>query len=348
MREESWISKIAFFFNKVLALLTIFAYLLPFLSPKLFPFLSVLTLSLPFFLFLNFIFFVVWVLQLKRKFLLSAFVLLIGITFINKFYKFSKVEVVEESTDFTLMSFNVRLFNLYEWLPNKEVPEEITELIQGYNPDILCLQEYSPNEEVRLRNFTHKYIKVEGGKNKYGQAIFSKFEIINRGEINFPNSSNNVIFADIVKNIDTIRVYSMHLQSIKISTDIHEKLNESKSKFIFKRISSAFKEQQLQSELIQQHYKDCKYPKIVCGDMNNSAFSYVYRNIKVDMNDAFEQAGNGFGASYNFKFYPARIDYIFVENIILVKEFKTDDSVQLSDHFPVFTRLNMQPKAKSN
>ena len=284
MREESWISKIAFFFNKVLALLTIFAYLLPFLSPKLFPFLSVLTLSLPFFLFLNFIFFVVWVLQLKRKFLLSAFVLLIGITFINKFYKFSKVEVVEESTDFTLMSFNVRLFNLYEWLPNKEVPEEITELIQGYNPDILCLQEYSPNEEVRLRNFTHKYIKVEGGKNKYGQAIFSKFEIINRGEINFPNSSNNVIFADIVKNIDTIRVYSMHLQSIKISTDIHEKLNESKSKFIFKRISSAFKEQQLQSELIQQHYKDCKYPKIVCGDMNNSAFSYVYRNIKVDMN----------------------------------------------------------------
>ena len=143
-------------------------------------------------------------------------------------------------------------------------------------------------------------------------------------------------------------IYSMHLQSIKISTDIHEKLNESKSKFIFKRISSAFKEQQLQSELIQQHYKDCKYPKIVCGDMNNSAFSYVYRNIKVDMNDAFEQAGNGFGASYNFKFYPARIDYIFVENIILVKEFKTDDSVQLSDHFPVFTRLNMQPKAKSN
>ncbi|WP_430400255.1 endonuclease/exonuclease/phosphatase family protein [Flavobacterium sp.] len=341
MQEESWISKIAFFFNKVLALLTLVAYILPFLSPKLFPFLSVLTLSMPLFLFLNFIFFMVWLLQLKRKFLLSAFVLFIGFTFINKFYKFSETNIKEESTDFTLMSFNVRLFNLYDWLPNKEVPEQITEVIQNYNPDILCLQEYSPNDKVRVRNFTYKHIKLEGGKNKYGQAIFSKFEIINTGEINFPNSSNNVIYADIIKNIDTIRVYSMHLQSIKISTDIHENIDENKSKFIFKRISSAFKEQQLQSELIQKHYEECSYPKIVCGDMNNSAFSYVYRNIRGNMVDAFESAGTGFGASYNFKYYPARIDYVFVEEGIEVKEFITDNSVQLSDHFPVFTRLNL-------
>ena len=344
MLEESWISKTAFFFNKVLALLTLVAYILPFLSPKLFPFLSVLTLSMPLFLFLNFIFFMVWLLQLKRKFCLSAFVLLIGFTFINKFYKFSETNSKEETTDFTLMSFNVRLFNLYEWLPNKEVPEQITELIQNYNPDILCLQEYSPNDKVRVRNFGYNHIKLEGGRNKYGQAIFSKFEIINTGEINFPNSSNNVIFADIIKNVDTIRVYSMHLQSIKISTDIHENIDENKSKFIFKRISSAFKEQQLQSELIQKHYDECSYPKIVCGDMNNSAFSYVYRNIKGNMADAFEKAGTGFGASYNFKYYPARIDYVFVEEGIEVKEFKTDNSVQLSDHFPVFTRLNLDVK----
>jgi endonuclease/exonuclease/phosphatase family metal-dependent hydrolase len=342
MQQESWISKIAFFFNKVLALLTILAYILPFLAPKLFPFLSVLTLLMPLFIILNFIFFMIWVLQLKRKAFLSAVVLLIGFTFISKFYKFSETNLPESSHEFKLMSFNVRLFNLYEWLPEKNIPEQITDVIQDYNPDILCLQEYSPNDAVRLRNFPYKHIVLHGNRNKYGQAIYSKFEIVNTGEITFPNSSNNVIFADIVNQKDTVRVYSMHLQSIKISTDIHERLDENKSKFIFKRISNAFKEQQLQSELMKAHYDSCRYAKIVCGDMNNSAFSYVYRNIKDNMNDTFEEAGTGFGKSYNFKFYPARIDYIFVEDNIQVKEYKTNDQVKLSDHFPLMTRLEFK------
>lgn len=81
--------------------------------------------------------------------------------------------------------------------------------------------------------------------------------------------------------------------------------------------------------------------------MNNSAFSYVYRNIKGTMIDAFESAGSGFGASYNFKYYPARIDYVFVEEGVEVKEFKTDNSVELSDHYPVYTRLNLSPKSKN-
>ncbi len=341
MQKESFISKLAFFCNKVLALLTILAYILPFLAPKLFPFLSVLTLALPLFIILNFAFFILWLLQLKRKMLLSALVLLIGLTFINRLYRFDEVVLPEETTDFTLMSYNVRLFNLYEWLPEKDIPEKITDVIQDYNPDILCLQEYSPNDRVRLRNFPYKYVKVYGKKNKSGQAIYSKFPIINKGEIDFPNSSNNVIFADIVNQKDTLRVYSMHLQSVKISNDIHEKIDENKSKFIFKRISEAFSEQQLQAEMIKAHYQNCHYPKIICGDMNNSAFSYVYSTIKGDMKDAFEEAGQGFGKSYNFDLYPARIDYILTEPNFIIKDFTSNTQVKLSDHFPVYARLNL-------
>lgn len=334
----------AFFVNKVLALLTFLAYILPFLAPKLFPFLSVLTLILPFFLIVNAVFFVVWSLQLKKKAFLSGLVLLIGITFINRLYRFDSDVVEKTVEDFTVMSYNVRLFNKYEWLPNKKVAEDISDVIQNYNPDILCLQEFTPNEKVRLRNYPYQCIELKGKKNKYGQAIFSKYKIIHTGEIDFPNSTNNVIFADILKFKDTIRVYSMHLQSVKISTDIHEKIDENKSKFIFKRISEAFKEQQLQSELVKAHYEQCDYPKIICGDMNNSAFSYVYRNIRGDMKDAFSEAGVSFGKSYNFKYYPARIDYVFAEKTFEIKEFITDHSVQLSDHFPIITRMKIDVK----
>jgi endonuclease/exonuclease/phosphatase family metal-dependent hydrolase len=121
-------------------------------------------------------------------------------------------------------------------------------------------------------------------------------------------------------------------------------MDEKRSKFIFKNISKAFSQQQQQSELIKEHYLSCHHPKIICGDMNNSAFSYVYRTIRGDLKDAFEEAGSGFGKSYNYKYYPARIDYIFVEKNIEVKEFSSLDFFIQSDHFPQLARLNINKK----
>ncbi len=332
------------FFNIVLVLVTIGAYVLPYLAPKTFPFLSVFTLILPFLLIVNFMFFVYWLLQFKKLMLLSALVLFIGITFINKFYKFSDLNLPKSESEFSIMSYNVRLFNLYEWMPKDDTPEQITRFVEQENPDILCLQEYSPVENINFNQYKYNFIDLDGNKNKYGQAIYSKFKIINKGEIDFPSSSNKVIFVDIKRKKDTIRVYSMHLQSIKISTDINDKMDESKSKFIFNRISKAFAEQQLQAELIKENVSKCEYPKIICGDMNNSAFSYVYRIIKGDLKDAFVEAGSGFGKSYNYKYYPARIDYFFVENDFEVKQYQSFDQFFHSDHFPLSIRLELKEK----
>lgn len=342
MRNQTWLSKIMRFLNIVLVVVTIIAYILPFLAPKLFPFLSVFSLILPLLLIINFLFFVFWLIQFKKNMLISGIVLLLGITFINKFYKFSETDLPESENDFTIMSYNVRLFNLYEWLPKNDIPQQITNFVKEENPDILCIQEFSPVEKINFSQYKYNYVNIEGKKNKYGQAIFSKFKIIDKGEIDFPNSSNKVIFADILRKKDTIRVYSMHLQSIKISTDINEKIDEEKSKFIFNRISEAFAEQQQQAEMIKQNVDACKLPKIICGDMNNSAFSYVYRLIKGDLKDAFEEAGSGFGKSYNYKKYPARIDYFLVENEFEVKAYKSFDSFYNSDHFPLSTRLELK------
>ena len=346
MREQTWLSKIMFFLNIVLTVLTFLAYSLPFLTPKAFPFLSVLTLILPLFLILNFFFFVYWLLQFKRYMLLSGLALLLGITFINRFYKFSETNLPKEDTDFKVMSYNVRLFNIYEWLPKDDVAEQISKLINEKFPDILCLQDFTTNDNVDFSRYPYSYVKLNGEKLKYGQAIYSNYKIINKGEIEFPDSFNNAIFADVLKGKDTIRVYSIHLQSVKISADINEKIDEAKSKFILKRLSLAFGKQQQQSEIISEHFENCPYPKIICSDLNNSAFSYVYRTIKGDMKDAFEEAGTGFGKSYNFKYYTARIDFILVDDAIQVKQFKSIDTFFQSDHFPQITRLNLEKKAE--
>jgi len=274
--------------------------------------------------------------------------LLLGITFITKFYKYSKVELPETEGDFTVMSYNVRLFNLFNWIPNPKVTHNIRTFINDKNPDILCIQEYSKSAKVDLRVYKYKFILMLGKQIKTGQAIFSKFPIVDSGNIEFPNSNNNAVYADIKKGKDTIRVYNIHLQSIKITPDVDEinqdlnEINQQKSTQIFHRISRAFKAQQVQAALIKNHKKQCHFPILICGDMNNSAFSFVYRNIKGTLNDTFEEAGEGFGTTYNFKYYPARIDYIFSDKNIKVKSFSTFPEFKNSDHFPIMTRLELE------
>ncbi|MBF6609117.1 MAG: endonuclease/exonuclease/phosphatase family protein [Flavobacterium sp.] len=349
MKKLSWFNKFMFFLNIVLTVLTVIAYVLPFLAPRAFPIFSVLTLFLPMFLIVNGLFFIYWAIMLKRQIILSALVLLAGITFINKFYKFSSTASPVEQGDFKIMSYNVRLFNLFEWITDKSVPADMLAFINEQNPDILCIQEFSESAKMDFKVFPYKYVMMQGDNIKTGQGIFSKFPIINQGKIELPESHNNVVYVDIRKGLDTLRVYSMHLQSVKITPDVdeinHDNINsmdQKKSQAILRRLSKAFTAQQQQAEIMVQHTKSCTYPIIICGDMNNSAFSFVYRHIKGNLSDSFEEAGKGFGQTYNFKYYPARIDYIFADPKIKVKDFESFSQFEYSDHYPIMARLSMR------
>ena len=75
--------------------------------------------------------------------------------------------------------------------------------------------------------------------------------------------------------------------------------------------------------------------------MNNSAFSYVYRNIKGNLQDAFVVAGRGFGKTYDFKYYPARIDYIFFDNRFKIYSFENHTEIIDSDHFPIVAKFEI-------
>lgn len=350
MKQLSWPNKIVYFFNIVLAVLTFGAYFFPFLAPKVFPLLSVFTLFLPMLLVLNLLFFVWWAIQIKRHALLSGVVLLLGMTFISKFYKFGSEDYVPQDGDFKVMSYNVRLFNKFEWSEKTTVPVEISDFVKENDPDILCIQEYSAMESFDTSRYPYGYVAIQHGQISTGQAIFSKYKIIGKGDIPFADTSNKAIYADVLKGTDTIRIYNMHLQSIKISPDVHEiegdinGIDKKKSQMMLRRISTAFRRQQSQAEMLREHRADWTHRVIICGDMNNSAFSYVYRTIRGELNDSFEKAGSGFGRSYDLKYYPLRIDYIFTDPAYDVKSFRSFPEIVDSDHFPVLTVLSEKAK----
>lgn len=340
MKKLRGINKIVYVINVVMAVVLLFSYSLPFLPPKTFALLSVLNLGVPFLIVCNALFFLYWLVKLKRQLILSLFVLFIGYALFGSVYKFSSSKKIDSPSNFKVMNYNVRLFNLYEWIPEKNIETKIIDLIKTESPDVLSIQEYHPHKNVDLSFFKYKFEKLSGKKTKYGQAIFSQFPIINSGSVEFPKTSNNAIFIDVVKDNDTIRVYNVHLESMRIDTKIESLKNED-SELLFNRVGSTFKMQQSQAELFLKHKNQCPYKIIVCGDFNNTSFSYVYRKIKSGLKDTFKVAGNGFGRTYDFKFFPVRIDYIFAEDDFSVNGFKAYNE-HYSDHYPIMATLSLQ------
>ena len=83
-----------------------------------------------------------------------------------------------------------------------------------------------------------------------------------------------------------------------------------------------------------------KFPEIICTDLNNNAFSESYKNLSKNRIDAFNEKGSGFGSTYQFPFFPLRIDYIFISPEIRVLDFITHD-IELSDHKPISAKLQL-------
>lgn len=339
LKKLSLVNKIIFGINSLFAMMLLLSYILPYVAPNNFAILAVLSLAVPFLILTNLLFLLYWLMNVKKQLFLSLFVLIVGFNHVSSLYNFSNSKDVKTEGNLSIMNYNVRLFDLYNWINLDNVQEDMVAFIKKESPDIISFQEYHPHEKVDLSFYKYKYEELSGERVKYGQAIFSKFPIVNSGSVEFPDTGNNAIFADIVKDKDTIRVYNVHLQSLRIDTENGELSKENSGRLI-KRASETFKMQQFQSELFLLHKNKSPHKMIICGDFNNTAYSYVYKEIKGELIDAFGKAGNGFGRTFDFKYFPVRIDFILTDKAFKINHFKTYD-VKFSDHFPVLTKVSL-------
>ena len=322
-----------------MALLFFASLTLPYVPPKSFPLLSIMSLAVPLLLFAHVLFIIYWLLSgIKKQFLLSFLSILVAIGLSFFPYKFNAREVVSGSS-FGVMNFNVRLFNKYEWITSDKIPDEISDFIKKEAPEIVTLQEYANNNDFSI-SYPYQYKKLNRGKKGTGLAIFSKFRIVNQGSLDFENSNNNAIFIDILRSDDTIRVYNVHLESFGIKPDsVDLNLDETRSRKLIYRLKNSFTKQQDQVEKFLEHRKTCHYKTIISGDFNNTAFSWAYRKLKGDLNDSFIEAGQGFGKTYPFNNYPLRIDFILSDKKFKVNQHKNFE-IKLSDHEPVMARFS--------
>ncbi len=250
----------------------------------------------------------------------------------------------------TVMSFNTMGLNFLSHEDVQIREKKTADFLHFLNGegaiDILCTQEntaYSSGLIAERFQFPYQH------KIPYiGAAIFSRYPIVKTGNIAFETRVNSCVWADIKLPKQTVRVYSMHLQSNQVSTQTEKVLAERQLReedtwvevrSIFGRIRHTSRIRAQQAETIAQHARQSPHPVILCGDLNEPPLSYTYRTLAKGLTDSFRAAGGGLGSTYAGRIPALRIDYIFCDpgfDIFDTKILKK----QYSDHYPVLTKLS--------
>jgi len=366
-KKLSGINKLILVFNFIAVALLFGAYLSLVVSPSFFYPLAFLGLGFLIIIFINLLFVLYWIILFKLHALLSFTTILIGLFLLPRLLqlKSSKTEITSKTTGDSLvkvMSYNVRLFDLYNWTNNKKTRDRLFQFIKNQETDIANFQEFYSDDSNEFINvdslkkklgftFSHVYYTTTlRNKNHWGIATLSKFPIIGKGNIKFNTKGNNsCIYSDIVKDKDTVRFYNIHLQSIHFKNEDYkfiDSLNNNRdvdevkgTRKILGKLKRAFVKRSIQVDLVIEHIKKSPYKVVVCGDFNDTPISYTYQNFSENLDDAFIQSGVGFGSTNN-EILPKRIDYVFHSRQIQSYSFKTIKS-NLSDHYPlsVFVRM---------
>jgi endonuclease/exonuclease/phosphatase family metal-dependent hydrolase len=358
--------------NIILAVLFLLGCYAANFNPQYYWFLGFLTLS-SLYLLAGLLFFIIFWLFAKRVFMLvSIAAIAIAWKPIGQLIKFNKGSFtqVKATNNLRVMSWNIEHFDILEHKTHPETKEKMLDLINQYNPDIACFQEmvggekdstainYVPTIAKKLNYTTYFYAYDKqndfDSKHSFGTIIFSRYSIINKQILTNGNNNYNAMFqfVDILKNNDTIRVFNVHLQSLKFSEDnlkyikdagTNAEISLEKSKSIIAKLKTGFVKRKDQSERIATAISQSPYPVIVCGDFNDVPNSYAYCTIGKGLKNSFAEKGSGIGRTFSGISPTLRIDNIFVDSKFDVEQYIRIPK-KLSDHFPIISDVRLTNK----
>jgi endonuclease/exonuclease/phosphatase family metal-dependent hydrolase len=362
---RKYIRQIPIWTNVVVACALFIAYLANYISPARFWVPAFFGLAYPFILLLNIGFVIFWLWRRKIYAIISFIIILAGFGNIGRFLQsgfFTKH--ITNLNEIKLLSYNVRIFNLYNWEKGGSKRDDIVNFVIRQKPDIVCFQEFLTREkqpgqsrrsmDIKLAQlpFGHVYYSVHGrNSTNYGIATYSKYPIVHRGILKFSNSFNACIYSDILAKGDTIRVFNVHLESIRLGSKDYNFMDSllydfnsnrfTEAKAISGRLKTAYIKRAHQVDALEKIVRNSPYPVIICGDFNDTPVSYTYQNVRGDLEDAYMESGEGIGSTYRGNFPSFRIDYIFHSKGFKAQNYITYP-VKYSDHYPVSCEFDLK------
>lgn len=339
------------FFNFFILCVTLAVFASVWVPPHWFWPIALVQSSIPFFLCYHLLVFAWLVRKGLRRVWSQAIALAFGLPFLVATLGIPTGAVSDG--DYQLLSYNVHGFRNTLVPGDGEARKQFYEWTVDHPADIKVFQEFY-RQKGNEKNDTYSYFVAKGYHGYFepltvgtrfheiGLAIFSRYPIVNSGRL-FPvnvkdGNLNNVIFADIALENDTLRVYNAHFQSMGIDPDHIMETDQLKEQYanVGKKFLAGSLARAEQFQVALSHAKESPHPVLFAGDFNEMPYSYGYMKFRRQFKNAFERKGLGFGFSMNNRLWFLRIDNIFFDpDHLNITRFKTRTDIQYSDHFPI-------------
>jgi len=335
--------KVLLISNLLLGSITCIAWLSPYGFAQETLVIPILGLIYPALLLVHVVFIAIWALLRSKWLGLSLFMLILSQAIHPQVFG-----IVNSTHTLTAEGIGIATFNTQFLFQEKYGATRDAEIVRYLDAPILCLQECNKatvDYVTGLIDFP--YIDYDSSTTI---AILSKYPILASGQVNKPSNPANVIkWLDLLIGKDTIRLYNAHLESNRISGEIpkdvvivaNEQVNLAAYFGILKHYVKFSNYRIIQAMEIKTHMSDCKYPVIICGDMNDSPMSRVYGVLSEDMQDTWYAGGFGFGNTHDTWVPGMRIDLIITSKDWNVLNYKRHP-VDFSDHSIITTQLKLK------
>lgn len=330
-------------------------YFVPYVNPGRVWFLPVLGLAAPAVYVAAVVLMLYWVIRWRRvQALMMLAVVFIGLFDVSLFWRPEIRRTYGEVSDrgtFEFMSYNVRGFYGED---GQSSVDSVVQLIERLDPDIVCLQEFNgrlADRSERFRILSDSYESARFGQTSAPDSlvgasmiILSKYRILRSATVLSPHSA---VWADVLIDDDTVRVFNNHLRSTAINADdndfitsriLSDTAREVKIRSIVSRLRENSELRAYQVDSIAAVIEATRTPRIVCGDFNDTPVSYVYRRMAAGLDDAFSECGSGYSYTYRGFFNMLRIDFVLTSPEFRAVVYEVPE-VTFSDHLPVVVRL---------
>lgn len=251
------------------------------------------------------------------------------------------------NTKYSILAFNIRgesgghQFRVLTWnicgatINSKEEQEDIAKLIIAQDADFIQLNEFTLDSCLvvdSLLSENYPYKEDVNATIKAGDIFYSKIQLAESGKLDrvIPNG----IYSKMYTGRDTLYYIGCHLPGNnhegQIEIDDADSLRRVKT--FWGRYRHAQEKRKKSASFLKKTISESSLPIIVMGDMNDFNTSAPMDSLRdAGMMNAWWEGGLGYGATYHEGWLRLRIDHIYYNEKLKLKDVKVVKT-DLSDH----------------